>query len=186
METNTLIEQTYTELRNELKAYINSRVNNESEAEDILHDVFIKAHSGIENLKDTSKLNGWIYRIAKNSIIDYYRTRKPHSDINEFDITDGAEEITAAKKLEPSLRAFLTYLPPIYREALVLADFKGMSMASLAKKLNLSVSAVKSRVQRARKMLKDQFLKCCHFEFDKFGAVIDYHPVNCGNCACEN
>jgi RNA polymerase sigma-70 factor (ECF subfamily) len=179
-----LLEQTYRTLRKDLKSFIYKRVNDEQLAEDILHDVFLKAHANIDKLKDFSKLNSWIYQITRNSITDYYRAKKPVTEINGYDIRDDIEEKTAMKKLEPTVRTFLKDLPPIYREALVLTDFKGMSQKSLAERLNLSVSAVKSRVQRARKMLKDLFLECCHFEFDKFGSVIDYHPVCCQKCAC--
>lgn len=183
---STTLENTYKELRTGLKLFINKRVNNEALAEDILHDVFLKAHTNIEKLKDTSKLNGWIYQIARNSITDYYRSKKEYSDIDKIEIEDKKESLPVIKSLEPTLRNFLRYLPPIYREAIVLTDFRGMSQKSLAEKLNLSVSAVKSRVQRARVMLKDLFLECCHFEFDKFGTVIDYHPHCCNKCSCDN
>ena len=180
-----LLEQTYNKLRGDLKSFINSRVNNNELSEDILHDVFLKAHTKIQSLKDMSKLNGWLYQIARNAITDYYRTKKPLSNIEDFDIEDKKHELPVIKKLEPTLRSFLKYLPPIYREAIVLTDFKGMTQKALAEKLNLSVSAAKSRVQRARAMLKDLFMQCCHFEFDKFGSLIDYGPgKNCKSCAC--
>jgi RNA polymerase sigma-70 factor (ECF subfamily) len=53
-----------------------------------------------------------------------------------------------------------------------------------AAKLNISVSGVKFRVQRAREKLKDAFLDCCHFEFDRYGRVIDYY-ANCPECAAD-
>jgi len=181
-----LLEQTYINLRSDLKSFIYNRVNDEELSEDILHDVFLKVHSNIDNLKDSSKLNGWIYQITRNSIIDYYRSKKQTSSLQGIDIEDGREELSASKKLEPAVRAFLKNLPLIYKEALILTDYKGLSQTELAKRLNLSVSAVKSRVQRARKMLKDMFLECCHFEFDKFGTIVDYHPRCCNNCSCAN
>lgn len=180
-----LLELTYNRLRGDLKSFINSRVNNNELSEDILHDVFLKAHTNIHSLKDASKLNGWLYQIARNAITDHYRTNKSLGNIEDFDIEDKKQEIPVIKKLEPTLRSFLKYLPPIYREAIVLTDFKGMTQKALAEKLNLSVSAAKSRVQRARAMLKDLFMQCCHFEFDKFGSMIDYGPgKNCKSCAC--
>lgn len=180
-----LLENTYNKLRGELKSFINSRVNNKELSEDILHDVFLKAHANINSLKDVSKLNGWLYQIARNAITDYYRTKKEVNNIEGHDFEDKHEETPAIKKLEPTLRSFLKSLPPIYREAIVLTDFKGMTQKSLAEKLNLSVSAAKSRVQRARAMLKELFMQCCHYEFDKFGSIIDYSPsVNCKNCSC--
>ncbi len=181
---SALLENTYRELRGELKGFINKRVNDKSLSEDILHDVFLKAHDSIDKLKDISKLNSWIYQIARNSITDYYRTKKNTANIDDYDIESKAEEITTLKKLEPSVRSLVRYLPPAYREAIVLVDFKGMSQTLLAEKLGLSVSAVKSRVQRARKMLKGLFLECCHLEFDKSGSVIDYHSHHCSKGAC--
>lgn len=178
---NILLEQTYRDLRAELKSFIYKRVNDSSAAEDILHDVFLKAHTGINTLKDTSRLNGWIYSIARNTIIDHYRTRKVTANIDDYDIEDETEEATVLKKLEPSVRSLVRQLPPAYREAIVLVDFKGISQVALAEKLGISVSAIKSRVQRARKMLKDLFLECCHFELDKSGKVID-HYCSKGKC----
>jgi RNA polymerase sigma-70 factor (ECF subfamily) len=65
---------------------------------------------------------------------------------------------------------------------LELTDIKGLSQADLAVRLGISLSGAKSRVQRAREKLKEAFLDCCHFEFDRFGRVIDYH-ANCPECA---
>jgi RNA polymerase sigma-70 factor, ECF subfamily len=75
-------------------------------------------------------------------------------------------------------------LPETYKEALLLSDFQGIAQREVAKKLRISLSAAKSRIQRARTMLKDLLLKCCHFEFDRYGTVYNYHPKNCNNC-CE-
>jgi RNA polymerase sigma-70 factor (ECF subfamily) len=181
---HSLLEQTYLSLRNELKGFIYKRVNSNELAEDILHDVFLKAHANIDKLNDSVKLNGWIYQITRNAIIDYYRTKKPSMNLDGIDIEDEVNELSASKKLEPTVRKFLKNLPAIYREALIQTDYKGITQVELAKRLNISVSAVKSRVQRARKMLKDMFLECCHFEFDKFGTVVDFHPKCCTNCGC--
>jgi RNA polymerase sigma-70 factor, ECF subfamily len=181
---NAILENTYKELRNGLKSFISSRINDKSAAEDILHDVFLKAHNNIDSLKDISKLNGWIYSITRNAITDHYRTKKTAANIDDYDIEDETSEISTLKKLEPSVRSLVRYLPPAYREAIVLVDFKGMTQTALAQKLGLSVSAAKSRVQRGRKMLKDLFLECCHFELDKSGTVIDYHSHYCSKGTC--
>jgi RNA polymerase sigma-70 factor (ECF subfamily) len=70
------IEQVWQEYHSKLHAFIQSRVNDVSVADDILQDVFIRIHSRIDMLKDTSKLQSWIYQIARNAIIDHYRARK--------------------------------------------------------------------------------------------------------------
>jgi RNA polymerase sigma-70 factor (ECF subfamily) len=64
-----------------------------------------------------------------------------------------------------------------------MVEFEGVSQTELADRLGISVSGAKSRVQRGRKMLRDILMKCCHFEFDRYGTIIDYYP-HC--CCCES
>lgn len=65
-------------------------------------------------------------------------------------------------------------LPEKYREAILLSEFEKLSQKEMSKKLGISISGVKSRVQRGRKILKEMLLGCCHLEFDSLGHVIDY------------
>ena len=67
-------------------------------------------------------------------------------------------------------------LPLKYRQSLYLADYKGMTHKDIAKRLKVSDTCAKSRIQRARKLMKEIYLKCCHFEFDRNGKVTDYYP----------
>ena len=66
-------------------------------------------------------------------------------------------------------------LPLKYRQSLYLADYKGMTYRDIAERLKISDTCAKSRIQRARKLMKEVYLKCCHFEFDRDGKVVDYH-----------
>ena len=85
-------------------------------------------------------------------------------------------------ELALSLRGLVEQLPDPYREALLLTEFQGLSQVELAGRLGLSVSAAKSRVQRARGKLRDMLLACCHIELDRRGRVIDYYE----RCCCCN
>jgi len=176
----------YEDLRRPLHAFIRKRVHDRALAEDLLHDVFLKIHNQIDSVKDDEKLSPWIYRIARNAIIDSYRKRKemvPHED--SVSIADKTEWNDAADRLAPGLRRMAELLPAKYKEAILLADFEGVRQTEVAKRMGISISAAKSRVQRARKMLKEILLACCHFEFDRYGTVYDYHPKKCRNC-CGN
>jgi RNA polymerase sigma-70 factor (ECF subfamily) len=75
-------------------------------------------------------------------------------------------------------------LPPEYCEALCLTELGNLNQKEYAEKIGISYSGVKSRVQRARKMLKDMLMNCCHYEFDKYGTVINIYPAGC--CCCHN
>lgn len=177
-------EKIWKEFSNQLKSFISRRVKDNSITEDILQDVFVKIHSNIDNLKDEQKIKGWLFRIAKNSIIDYYRKRI--IDSKELKGSYGYEmfeENDAEQEIASGLLDIIKELPPIYSEALLLTEFEGIKQTELAKKIGLSTSAAKNRVQRARQMIKDDLMKCCHFEFDRYGTIIDYHPITC--CCCH-
>jgi RNA polymerase sigma-70 factor, ECF subfamily len=179
------IGKLYEDFSKPLKAFILKRVNNPELAEDLLHDVFLKIHNQVSSLKEEEKLAAWIYRVAQNSIIDSYRRRKEMITPQDDMAFEGNQLDDIPEKLAPTLKALTGQLPEKYKEALMLADFEGVRQTDLAVRLGISVSAVKSRVQRARKMLKDLLLECCHFEFDRYGTVFDYHPKNCRRC-CGN
>ena len=66
-----------------LKNFILSRVSDKSIADDILQDVYIKAQTHIGSLKDHSKVESWIYQIARNTIIDHYRSKRILAEVPE-------------------------------------------------------------------------------------------------------
>lgn len=171
-----------------LHAYIINRVAEPSEAEDILQEVFLKIHKRLHTLRDEEKLMAWLYQITKNVITDHYRARRSSESLPEaLDIKDKREETDAERKLADEMRYYVTAcLPEKYAEALMLADIEGLTQQELAERLGMSLSGAKSRVQRARRMLKDAFLRCCYFEFDRRGRIIEYGPKAPGNsCGCD-
>jgi len=72
------------------------------------------------------------------------------------------------------LRPIAERLEPKYKEALLLVDFNQKGQAAAAEEMGISLSAMKSRVQRARTNLKEELLACCAIEVDRFGKPIDY------------
>jgi len=168
-----------------LRQFIQSRVSDASTADDILQDVFLKIHSRFETLQDETKLESWIFQITRNAITDHYRTRRPVEQLSAaFEPYDMPPEESAIEKLSPGIREMIDSLPSHYREALLLTEYEGLSQKDLADRLSISISGAKSRVQRARGMLRDLLMECCHFEFDRYGTVIDYHPIVC--CCCSH
>lgn len=176
-------EQIYLQFREKIKEFIVRRVHDEQTAEDIVQDVFLKIHSKIDTLRDESKLESWIYQIARNAITDHFRQRRnlPLEDNEIPDDTPESDDVNFRQVAE-GLRPMIEELPGHYSEALRLTEFEGMTQKELAAQAGISVSGAKSRVQRARSMLKDELLQCCHFEFDRFGKIIDYYPKACPCC----
>ena len=77
LENNTeIVSQVWEESRTRLKGFINKRINNEFDAEDVLQNVFFKIYQNIDSVKDSDKLYPWIFQLTRNAIIDFYRERK--------------------------------------------------------------------------------------------------------------
>ncbi len=174
------VEQIWEEFGLRLKQFILKRVPDKAAAEDILQDVFLKIHSGLNSLQEESKLEGWIYQITRNAIVDHFRRERPQEELKEELPEDSPNDNEIIVELTPCIKEMIDSLPEEYRQALILTEYEGLTQAQLAQKLRISVSGAKSRVQRGREKLKELLLACCHFELDKRGKVIDYWS----NCAC--
>jgi RNA polymerase sigma-70 factor (ECF subfamily) len=181
---NTKLEDIWIIFEDRLKSFIRSRISDEMAAEDILQEVFIKIHVKIDTLKDDSKIQSWIFQITRNSINDYFRSiKKPNQ---YFHIPEEVEEDEPSALMADTLKdmvKMMDELPAEDCEALCLTELGGMSQKEYAKKKGISYSGAKSRVQRAKIKLKDLLMKCCHYQFDKYGTVIDIYPADCCCCA---
>ena len=174
------LEKIWEEFSLKLKQFILQRVKDKSAAEDILQEVFLKIHGGLDGLKDESKLEGWIFQVTRNVMVDHFRRQRPQEELSEELVEDWSDDKQVIEELAPCLKEMIDSLPDEYRQALILTEYQGLTQAQLAERLGISVSGAKSRVQRGRAKLKEMLLACCHFELDKRGKVIDYWP----NYAC--
>ncbi len=165
-----------------LRAFIKKRIPKEEDTDDILQEVFIKIHKNIENLKDNDKIHAWIYKITRNTINDYYRKgNKITKEISLFKEMPQQhdDELSTHKEIAGCLKSMVANLPDKYRDAIILTEFQNLTQRELSEKMGISISGAKSRVQRARKKLKEMLLECCSFEFDRLGNIIDYKPNKC-------
>lgn len=185
------IEQIYCDFHQQLKLFIRKRVNNESDADDILQDVFVKIHHSIDNLRQEEKLTSWLYQITRNVIVDFYRKRAslPQTADDSFfdDLPDNPKEGSKpiddlTKCLEPMLKR----LPLKYKEAIEFTEYQDHSQKELAEKLGISVPGAKSRVQRARSLLQNLIQECCHLEFNTLGNITNHYPKQKDCKYCKN
>lgn len=167
-----LTERIWSDFNQRLLGFIKKRVSNEALAEDILQEVFIKIHKNIASLKDERKITSWVYNITRNTIIDSYRksqlksTELPIDDFLPDKIDESVIDITNC------LIPFIDQLKESDRDVLLKTSFGNVSQKEYARQNNMSYSAVKSRVQRAREKLKTAFEGCCDIESDVYGNII--------------
>jgi RNA polymerase sigma-70 factor (ECF subfamily) len=107
-----VIESIWNEYHNKLHRFIQGRVSDASIADDILQEVIIRVHSRINTLKDINKIQNWLYRIARNAIIDHYRAQKQMQELPETlthpkqDTDDKARQEIALKQDRKLLLVF--------------------------------------------------------------------------------
>ena len=153
MNTTDIWNTLYTQLN----GFVLKRVKNEEVTKDLLQEVFIKIHNNIQSLQDEEKLTSWVYQITRNIINDYYRKHQVSEDLPENLPQDQNLEI---EEMSTCLICLINDLPKEYKRPLFLSEIKGIPQTEVAKKLNLSYPATKSRVQRGRKLLKDKLQDC--------------------------
>ena len=164
----------WSEFSGQIRRHLLAKVRNESDADDLMQEVFVKIHRHSGELRDKDKLAPWIRSIVSNTVIDYYRKGgAPEVELDEEKTASGEngnddDALTCAVKC---LKVFVSRLPEKYREALLLADVDGERQKEAAERMGISYSGFKSRVQRGRAMIKDMFLGCCIDSLDVNGRL---------------
>jgi RNA polymerase sigma-70 factor (ECF subfamily) len=191
------VETTRRELQARVLGFVSRRVRSREDAEDIAQEVMLRIHRHSADLERVERMGAWVHRIAANAIADHYRrpARRELPSGQAGDVPEAAAEPaldepdTDALRLELAscLAPLLEHLPPIYREALELTEFGGVSQVEAAERLGLSVSGMKARVQRARGQLRALLLDCCHVELDRRRSVTEIQPLRgpCGTCGAS-
>jgi RNA polymerase sigma-70 factor (ECF subfamily) len=145
--------------------------NNREDAEDVVQEAFLKAFQYLEQFRENSQFSTWLIRIALNQSLMKLRKRRTTRELSldkEFqseednlpmDVTDwtpNPEEMYRTAELREILRNTLKDLGAGLRVVFVLRDIEGLSLQQTAEALELSVSAVKARLWRARLNLRER------------------------------
>jgi RNA polymerase sigma-70 factor, ECF subfamily len=188
----------WQELRTSLRAFVGRRVRNQADVDDLVQRVLLQIVKGHDSLRDAERLHAWVYRTARNVVIDHYRSASVRRETAGGDADDLAatetpdvpaeDEQGALRELAACLTPMLAQLPAAYREALTLTELEGLTQADAAARAGVSLSGMKSRVQRGRRRLKLVLEECCRVDLDSRGGILGYEPhgkksdTRCGGC----
>ncbi|MEP6918093.1 MAG: RNA polymerase sigma factor SigZ [Acidobacteriota bacterium] len=187
-------EGVWTELHANLRSFVARRVREHADVDDIVQRVFLQVHRALPTLRDTDKLHAWIYQTTRRAIADFYRSPSHHREVATGSADDFADalaavdaeeaEESAAHELSACLRPLIKSLAAADQQALQMVEFDGVTQVEAAARLGLSVSGMKSRVQRARSHLRVALDDCCRIALDRRGGVISYQARtwSCGSC----
>jgi RNA polymerase sigma-70 factor (ECF subfamily) len=140
-------------------------LSNRGEAEEAAQEVFIRAYTKLDTYDPRRKFSTWILSITSNYCIDLIRKRRalllsidhplpPHPALMS-DRADGPEAQTVAGETEDFVQALLDELPEDYRQTVVLRYWYELSYQEIAEIMDTTVSAIKSRLFRARRQMAE-------------------------------
>lgn len=164
----------WQEHKEALYFYILKRVHDEPTAKDISQEVMIKVYNFCLTKSGVRNVRAWLYQIAHNAIVDHYRKNKRDVATDTFNEAADEEEASAFKDAAEFILPMINLLPEMYATPLRMSDVDGTKLKDIAVELNLGLPAVKQRVSRARKLLKDVFTECCLMELDEQGRLVSF------------
>lgn len=192
-------EALWGQFKDQLRRFLRARLPSDADADDVLHDVFLRLYDSADRLGEVEHVQGWIYTLARRAVADVYRARRRHptdpvdpsDDVLER-ISDGPSSALLSpysgdhdvhEEVLSWLRPMIDALPEMYAVPLRMADVEGKTQQEVADALGLSLSGAKSRVQRARKRLGEQIRRCCEIEFGPEGRAVAFRHRQETRCA---
>ena len=181
VEQDQRIADVVQQEQSRLRAFVRQRLSDEGEVEDILQEVFYELVAAYRLLTPVEQVGAWLYRVARNRIIDFFRKKKPEtfengpvggvSDEDTLLLEDllpspeaGPEAAYACRVLLEELAAALEELPQEQREVFIAHEFDGRSFKELAEESGLNVNTLLSRKRYAVLHLRQRL----HAIYDEF------------------
>ena len=184
----------WRDLNTRLAAFVRRRIADPHAAEDVAQEVLLRLHRNLGELRANDRLDAFAYRIARNAIIDHYRSSAnakelpsaPDALIERIEADGGIgtepDAVAGPHELARCLEPAVGRLPDRYREALRLTDLGALSQVQAAAVTGLTIPGMKARVQRGRAHLRELLTRCCDVVLDEDRRITDVHRR--GPCAC--
>jgi len=158
-----------------LRAYLASRLGDTATAEDLLQEVFLRALRAGEGLRRIDNPRAWLFRVARNALVDHVRRRRPHTILpDELPAPETAR--APVDELDACLRRNLAELADTDRDIIQQCDLEGLRQQDYAARHGLSLPATKARLLRARRRLREALVRNCQVRFDERGRVCCHVP----------
>lgn len=171
----------WAEFARPLRAFLARRVPHGVDPDDVLQEVFVRVLRHLPTVRAVDRVDAWLFQIARNALMDTLRVRQRRDARTEsLEVHVAADiyvedERAGEAELAPCLAPMVARLKEPYRTAITVTAIQGLTQTEAARQMGVSVSGMKSRVQRAREQLKHMLLRCCEVDVDARGGVADYH-----------
>jgi len=176
------LAEAFKRTEDRLRGYLRKRLPQDSQVDDVLQDVLLKALESLYKGQTIDNHYGWLQVATRTTLADYYRARKSHETLDDTIPEQLGDDLDRHQELSSCLSPMIEQLPDHYRNTLRALDLQGKKQQELANTEGVSVSAIKSRASRGRKLLKQQLMDCCHISIEN-GLVSDFYKREA--CGCK-
>jgi len=191
-ERATDLEAIWRDVGTSIERFVRRRISDPYEADDVVADVMVRIHRNLGTLDDSERVTAWVFRITRNAITDHYRRSGRRREVLSADVEAVADPSVDAwldapeatlSELAVCIRPLVEALPSDYRRALELTDMEGHTQADAARIEGISLSGMKSRVQRGRRQFANLVKQCCDVTTDSRGELVDF-SLRADGCGC--
>ncbi len=172
IDTYQQVWNLWADYEDALKKYVFKYAKSEEVTKDIVQDTLLKVHKSCCSDKEIQNIRSWLFQIAYNSMMDFFKSERKATNLIKRQITDNQNDMY--QELSVYIEPLIGFLPEKYGAALRMADIEGLKQQEIADKLNLSLSATKSRIQRGRKLLKEEIHSCFHTKESSNSGLTDF------------
>jgi RNA polymerase sigma-70 factor, ECF subfamily len=166
LEREEIIDQLMQEYSDDILHLVYTYVKDRTTAEDLTQEIFLKCYEKLNQFNQQATLKTWVYRIASNHCKDYLRSwhyRKITLSDKILDYIPSkskqVEEEIIANSEENILTNAVMNLPLKYREVVFLHYYEELSLAEISKITTVNISTIKTRLKRAKELLKDKMIE---------------------------
>lgn len=159
----------------ELKGFLLSQLRDSDLADDLLQDTFIRALAQGSRFCELENARAWLFRVARNRLTDFHRTSKHTTEVPD-NLPQHPPEDEPVANLVQCLPRALGELSAEDSDAIRRCDLDGLTQREYAERAGISLTAAKSRLQRARKRLKQHLHEVCQVRYDDSGSVCCFVP----------
>ena len=159
----------------ELRGYLRHRLAEPDVADDVLQDVFVKAMRQGRGFCTLDNPRAWLFEVARNAWVDHLRGERTTVPLPE-DLVDAKDDTAPVDELAGCVERSLSELSPEDRDVIRRCDLEGTKLQDYADLKRLTLPAVKSRIQRARRRMRAILVRNCQVRFDEAGQVCCHVP----------
>ena len=158
-------EKIYRDYHGKVCGYIRSKISSAQDAEDLAADVFVKVFEKLDSFDENkASLSTWIYTITRNTLTDYFRTRKVYAEIPETLESDSSvEDDVCTKEMLEILAKALETLDERERDIIILRFYSGKTLREISSQMGISYAYVKVLQNKAFDKIKGYLKINSHF-----------------------